>query len=392
MSLLKTLPKDQAEELQSLCIKPMSALKQKYIDEMRSKVAEDIAKDSYPDYITCDIELLRFLRGYLWNMDEAIQKYRDMLKWRSDNHINDYIKEVDATGNDPMKVPLSEVFNDIMKSNYSHGTDKEGRIFDIRMMGKTDVSAFLKQPIEDVVKYNVYILEWRIRLFNKLSAESGQLIRMVAIQDIGGVGLNFVSNTLISYFKAISHVTSDNYPETMHKSFIINIPYVFTTLWGLVKPFLHERTVKKISIYSNDYYKDLYEYVDTKYIPGIYGGICPHTGKECIPGYEADGYTYFNVPKGIVHVLPISMDRETQKTLNMDITVKDGDIDLSASVFYNDKEVKIGSWGKVKSHKYSYTLVPEDYVPDSKIVIKISFSNTHSWMNSKDIKAKFTFN
>ena len=80
MSILKDLTEEQkgirksefesiasflVEDLQSLDCNPMSELKQKYINEMREKVAADIAKDTYPEYITCDIELLRFLRGYL---------------------------------------------------------------------------------------------------------------------------------------------------------------------------------------------------------------------------------------------------------------------------------------------------------------------------------------
>lgn len=102
-------------------------------------------------------------------MDEAIEKYRSMLQWRTDNNVNAYIEEVDKCGDDPMKVPLSEVFNpyvpppplklsSIMKSNYNHGVDKEGRVFDIRMMGQTDINGFLSQNIDDVVKYNIYLL------------------------------------------------------------------------------------------------------------------------------------------------------------------------------------------------------------------------------------------
>ena len=392
MSILKDLTEEQKEDLQSLDCNPMSELKQKYINEMREKVAADIAKDTYPEYITCDIELLRFLRGYLWNLDEAIEKYRSMLQWRTDNNVNAYIEEVDKCGDDPMKVPLSDVFNPIMKSNYNHGVDKEGRVFDIRMMGQTDINGFLSQNIDDVVKYNIYLLEWRIRYFNKLSKESGKLVRMTAIQDIGGVSLSFVSPKLISYFKAVSHITSDNYPETMHQSFIVNIPGIFSSLWGIVKPFLHERTVKKIHIYSNNYYDDLYNAVDTRNIPGCYGGLCPHDKDNCIPGYEADGLTHIVVPKGIVHTLPITIDHTKEKSLTWNVTVKDGDINFSASIFYGDKEVVIGQYGRVKSHNLTYTLAPEDYVEGKPVTVKLSFDNTYSWMSSKYIDIKDTFN
>ena len=75
MSILKDLTEEQkgirksefesiasflVEDLQSLDCNPMSELKQKYINEMREKVAADIAKDTYPEYITSYLAPLPF--------------------------------------------------------------------------------------------------------------------------------------------------------------------------------------------------------------------------------------------------------------------------------------------------------------------------------------------
>lgn len=114
---------------------------------------------------------------------------------------------------------------------------------------------------------------------------------MTAIQDIGGVSLSFVSPypSLVPLHElASSSATSRLCPTSPRtttlrpcisiplsltrggRSFIVNIPGIFSSLWGIVKPFLHERTVKKIHIYSNNYYDDLYNAVDTRNIP-----VCP---------------------------------------------------------------------------------------------------------------------
>lgn len=43
-------------------------------------------------------------------------------------------------------------------TNYSHKTDKEGHLIDIRLLGSIDVKALLAQPLEDWIDYNIYIL------------------------------------------------------------------------------------------------------------------------------------------------------------------------------------------------------------------------------------------
>lgn len=49
----------------SLKIDPIGDLRMKYINDLRSKCQDLLSAYPYPEYITCDIELLRFLRGYM---------------------------------------------------------------------------------------------------------------------------------------------------------------------------------------------------------------------------------------------------------------------------------------------------------------------------------------
>ena len=46
--------------------------------------------------------------------------------------------------------------------------------------------------------------------------------------------------------KAVVSVASDNYPEMMARSFMVNAPWVFNTLWFVLKGLLAERTVDKV--------------------------------------------------------------------------------------------------------------------------------------------------
>lgn len=48
----------------SLDINPISPLKMKYINELRDRAKELLDAYPYPEHVTCDINLLRFVRGH----------------------------------------------------------------------------------------------------------------------------------------------------------------------------------------------------------------------------------------------------------------------------------------------------------------------------------------
>ena len=54
--------------------------------------------------------------------------------------------------------------------------------------------------------------------------------------------------------------------------FIINAPFVFSTVWRLIKGWIDEKTQKKISILGSNYYNELNALVDENQIPDFLGG------------------------------------------------------------------------------------------------------------------------
>ena len=74
-------------------------------------------------------------------------------------------------------------------------------------------------------------------------------------------------STLLTYLKDMTNMTSHNYPETMHRSFIVNVPGIFSSLWSLAKPVLHPRTVKKVVICTGDYLESLLTEIPIQNLP-----------------------------------------------------------------------------------------------------------------------------
>lgn len=73
-----------------------------------------------------------------------------------------------------------------------------------------------------------------------------------------------------------------NYPETLKSGFNLNCPKVFAVLFNMIKPFLSERTLSKISIFDSNASKwepSLKKMVDSSMLPKKYGGHRETSGK-----------------------------------------------------------------------------------------------------------------
>jgi hypothetical protein len=55
-------------------------------------------------------------------------------------------------------------------------------------------------------------------------------------------------------------------------------PYLFSTVWSLIKPWLDEVTVSKISILGKNYQSELLKQIPAENLPTDFGGKCSCAG------------------------------------------------------------------------------------------------------------------
>lgn len=101
-------------------------------------------------------------------MDEAYEAFSKMLQWRKDNKVEEYFEKLKEVDFDVHKVPYAEEFESFelvrcyycrcFHTNYSHKTDKEGHLVDIRLLGAIDVKGLLSHPLKEWLDYNIYVL------------------------------------------------------------------------------------------------------------------------------------------------------------------------------------------------------------------------------------------
>ena len=100
-----------------------------------------------------------------------------------------------------------------------------------------------------------------------------KLHRGTIIMDIKGAPLTQFQK-IRSVIENVSKISSNYYPETLSKMFIINAPALFTAVWKIIKAFLDERTSSKIEILGSNYEKHLLEAIDAENLPSSLGGTC----------------------------------------------------------------------------------------------------------------------
>lgn len=77
------------------------------------------------------------------------------------------------------------------------------------------------------------------------------------------------------YITEASKIGQDYYPECMGKFYIINAPWLFNGIFKVIKPWLDEVTVQKISVSSSSVSKEeLLKQIPKENLPKNLGGTC----------------------------------------------------------------------------------------------------------------------
>ena len=86
--------------------------------------------------------------------------------------------------------------------------------------------------------------------------------------------MHLMNKNTRSFVQAFTSVASDNYPESVYKTYMVNAPFVFRSAWAIVSQWLDPNTVAKFKILGGEkeYMPKLLEWLDDEDIPAFLGG------------------------------------------------------------------------------------------------------------------------
>jgi hypothetical protein len=145
-------------------------------------------------------------------------------------------------------------------------------------------------PFEDMLAYHMYHMEYKSALVSTLSHSTGRVVRTAKVIDLAGLGRAHLDSRGLAYLKRLLAVSQSHYPEMLGALWIVNAPFMFTMGWGIVKPWLHEHTVEKISILSaEESTRVLLRCIHADTLPSFLGGNCTCADLGgCVPQIDAD--------------------------------------------------------------------------------------------------------
>ncbi|KAJ4976629.1 hypothetical protein NE237_001735 [Protea cynaroides] len=235
---------------------PQDAIKQfqvliDQVDEQLKKTFQNIHQ-GYPRET-----LVRFLKAREWNVAKAHKMLVDCLNWRIQNEIDSLLAKP------IVPVDLYRAVRDSQLVGMS-GYSKEG--FPVFAVG-VGLSKFDKASVHYYVQSHIQINEYRDRvILPSATKKYGRYIgTCVKVLDMTGLKLSALSQ--IKLLTTISTIDDLNYPEKTETYYIVNVPYIFSACWKVVKPLLQERTRRKIQVLQGSGREELLKIMDYASLP-----------------------------------------------------------------------------------------------------------------------------
>lgn len=201
--------------------------------------------------------LVRFLKARDGNVSKAHKMLMDCLHWRLQNEIDKILSK---------PIVPAELYRAVRDSQLigMSGYSREGLpVFAVGV----GLSTFDKASVHYYVQSHIQINEYRDRvILPSASAKHGRPITTcVKVLDMTGLKLSALSQ--IKLLTIISTVDDLNYPEKTNTYYIVNVPYIFSACWKVVKPLLQERTRKKIQVLPGSGQDELLKIMDFESLP-----------------------------------------------------------------------------------------------------------------------------
>uniref|UniRef100_A0A914DLD9 CRAL-TRIO domain-containing protein n=1 Tax=Acrobeloides nanus TaxID=290746 RepID=A0A914DLD9_9BILA len=188
-----------------------------------SKLRQEVS-DIITSYYDTDFNLLRWIKGLNYNIDEAKVKLRNHLEFRRSQW------QLDTIANGGQDHPINKHWQTII-------TGSSGKIpntiVTIEQTGVTDFWRILHTyPINEILKARLYYLEL--------------MLRRVMEQETK---------------------TAEHYVELVHSFVVVNAPIFISIMWKIFSPILPTQTRNKVKILGSDWREEILELANPDVLP-----------------------------------------------------------------------------------------------------------------------------
>jgi len=199
-----------------------------------------------------EVTLIQFVRGYSYEK-EWVAKVHEMvvktLDWRDKNDIGTICNR---------SLPKRDEFKKTWVTMVT-GEDPNGRLITVDLLGKIPPGDLLdKFTVEELQMHHAQNQEYIIKMKRHANAKSGmRMYKTVSVLDLNGIGMSHASSKFTGPARSVMDIDQWFYPESLQKMYVVNAPWIFKTIWAVVKPWLHPITQTKIHVCSSSFLEEL---------------------------------------------------------------------------------------------------------------------------------------
>ncbi|CAO3609827.1 unnamed protein product [Cunninghamella blakesleeana] len=235
-------------------------------DKAMPLIPGDLLKKTFWNMVSTDnpdATLLRYLRARKWDLNAAYEMLGNTLRWR----LHMRVDEIVALGNHGLRKELNELssglgdqYHKFVTSGVSHlgGPDRDGRVIcyvNVQLYYKSN------QPFEILKLLTVSIME-AARLF------CGHPVNTYCI--VFNMENFTLANMDYEFVKFLNSCLEQYYPECLGLCLIHKAPWIFSTVWAVIKGWFDPVVVQKFQFTNN--LNDFSKYIDLKNAPVIITG------------------------------------------------------------------------------------------------------------------------
>jgi hypothetical protein len=222
-----------------------------------------------------DINLARWLVAQKWDVDKATQMLIKSMKWRVQVKADTILEDWKTSPfYNFIRSYHPDTISDKREDKHIFKT-KAGIYASFVLIGAVDPLFTTLVPAEELYRHHIWIQETVESIRRKQYEESGRNDGLVIVADLAGLTFSSVTKATMDISRVVTEIDASNYPCSMEKTILINVPFVFSTIWNVLSGLISKETQSKFLFLGGpeEYEPILNELFEKENLPSRYGGL-----------------------------------------------------------------------------------------------------------------------
>lgn len=236
--------------------------------------------EKYYDKEVAQHLIYKMCKAFQFQKPQVVERIVNVLNWR---------KEFDPLSAAFFEAHSSELEDVGVITQYPEEAPNK-RVVTWNLYGQLVKKKHLFKDADKFIRYRIGLMEKGLRLLQFTDEDNNY---MTQVHDYKGVSVFRMDGDIKKCTKQVIDIFQKYYPELLWAKYFVNVPVVFSLVYGMVKQFVDEQTMSKFVVLSEG--KKLVQYL--KFAPKDYGGKQGNLKQQNISTVKPTAYGLYLLEK-----------------------------------------------------------------------------------------------